>query len=185
MKKVNNVEAYIAGFPSETQKLLLEIRRIITKTAPKADEVISYGMPAYKYHGMLLYFAGNKKHVGLYPMPSAVLHFKKELTSYVTSKSTIQFPIGKKLPVSLVTRIVKFRLAENLEKELKKKSSLDVFPEDLVSPARRALHTAGINTLKKLSQYRESELLSLHGMGPSSIPKLRKALAMKHLSFKK
>jgi uncharacterized protein YdhG (YjbR/CyaY superfamily) len=121
MKKVTTVEEYIASFPKDTQKMLKQMRVIIKKSAPKADEVLSYHMPAYKYHGMVAYFAGHTNHVGLYPMPSAVGKFKKELMKYKTSKSTAQFPIGKPLPVALITKIIKFRVKENLAKMQTKK----------------------------------------------------------------
>ncbi len=121
MKKLgNSVDEYISGQSKEAQVLLKQLRSIIVKTAPKANEVLSYHMPAYKYHGMLLYFAAHKNHVGLYPMPSALKQFQKELVGYKTSKSTIQFPLDKKLPVMLIKKIVKFRVREN---EIKSKKA--------------------------------------------------------------
>jgi uncharacterized protein YdhG (YjbR/CyaY superfamily) len=114
-----DVDGYIKEFPKEEQMMLNKMRSIIRKVAPKAEEVMSYNMPAYKYHGMLVYFAANKNHIGLYPMPSAVIKFKKELSKYKTAKSTIQFPTGEKLPVSLITKIIKFRASENLKKSIK------------------------------------------------------------------
>lgn len=122
MKKVtpqntnNTVDEYITQSPKETAELLRKLQTIIQQEAPDALEVMSYGMPAYKFHGMLVYFAAHTKHVGLYPMPSALIKFEKELTSYVTSKSTIQFPFDKPLPVTLIRKILKFRVKENLEK---------------------------------------------------------------------
>lgn len=112
----HNVDEYIAQFSKETQEHLTKLRSIITKTAPAAEEVMSYKMPAYKYNGMLVYFAAYEHHIGLYPMPSTLSHFKKELAPYVTAKSTIQFPLNKRLPVGLITAIIKFRVQENLEK---------------------------------------------------------------------
>ena len=120
MKKNPDVDAYISKFPAAHKKLLKEIRAIIRTAAPLAEEVTSYGMPAYKYNGMLVYFAGWEKHVAIYPMPSGIIKFQKELSKYKTSKSTAQFPIGEKLPTTLITKIVKFRVAEN---EAKKKKS--------------------------------------------------------------
>ncbi len=116
-----NVDQYILHFPPTTQKLLQQLRKLIRKAAPKAKEVISYGMPAYKLNGMLVYFAGYKKHIGFYAVPSGIAAFKKELENYKTSKGTIQFPLDKPLPLVLVSKIVKFRIKENKEKaELKK-----------------------------------------------------------------
>jgi uncharacterized protein YdhG (YjbR/CyaY superfamily) len=117
MKKPKDVDEYISAFPKETQKLLEQIRAIIKQSAPQAAEVISYSMPGYKLNGMLLWFAGYKNHIGLYPMPSAVEAFKKELSIYRCAKSTVQFSLDKPLPAGLITKIVKFRVAENLGKK--------------------------------------------------------------------
>ena len=120
--KFKTVDQYIAAFPEHTQSMLQELRTTIQKVAPKAEEVISYNMPAFRLNGMLVYYAGNKAHIGFYPMPSAIHAFKKDLASFATSKGAIQFPLDKKLPVTLVKNIVKFRIVENAEKEkLKKK----------------------------------------------------------------
>ena len=120
-KRIANVDEYIAGFSVQHQQLLKQLREIVLKTAPDALEVISYNMPAYKYHGMLAYFAAHTNHVGLYPMASGIKHFENELTKYITSKGTVQFPLDKKLPVTLIKNIIKFRVKENLEKEELKK----------------------------------------------------------------
>lgn len=120
------VDAYIAGFPGSTRELLEQMRATIIKAAPKAEEVISYQMPAYKYEGMLVYFAGYKNHIGFYPTGSGILAFKKELAAYKGSKGAVQFPLDKKLPLALIAKMVKFRIKENLdkakEKAAKKKS---------------------------------------------------------------
>jgi len=121
MKKNKDIDAYIAGFPKSTEKLLKQMRSAIRKAAPAAEEIMSYGMPAYKYQGMVAYFAGHANHVGLYPMPHAVKRFEKELRPYTTAKSTVRFPIGKALPVGLITRMIKLRVKENLEKTKVKK----------------------------------------------------------------
>lgn len=118
---VPNVDFYIAGFPPKTQELLSQLRETIKKAAPEAQEVISYQMPAYKFHGMLAYFAGYKNHIGFYPTGSGIENFKSVLTAYKTSKGTVQFPIDQPLPLQLITEIVKFRVAENLEKVKEKK----------------------------------------------------------------
>jgi uncharacterized protein YdhG (YjbR/CyaY superfamily) len=118
----SSVDAYITQSPKEAKELLQTLRTIIKEEAPDATEVLSYGMPAYKLHGMLVYFAAHAHHVGLYPMPSALIKFEKELTSYVTSKSTIQFPFDKPLPVTLIRKILKFRVKENLAKMKEKKN---------------------------------------------------------------
>lgn len=102
--------------------MLEQMRNIISKAAPAAEEIISYAMPAYRLHGNLVYFAAYKNHLGFYPSSSGVKTFEKELAGYKCSKGAIQFPLDKPLPVKLITRIVKFRVKENTEKaKLKKK----------------------------------------------------------------
>jgi len=120
MQKPVDTDAYIAGYPKETQKNLKLLRATIKKAAPQAEEIISYGMPAYKWNGMLVYFAAYEKHIGFYPGSSGIAAFKKELASYKTSKGTVQFPVDEPVPLPLVARIVKFRLKENQEKALLK-----------------------------------------------------------------
>jgi uncharacterized protein YdhG (YjbR/CyaY superfamily) len=112
----NPVDAYIAGFPESTQALLQQIRETIKAAAPGAEEVISYQMPAYKLNGMLVYFAGYDKHVGFYPTASGIDAFKQEFSRYKWSKGAVQFPLDEPLPLDLITRIVKFKVRENLEK---------------------------------------------------------------------
>ena len=116
MTKPIDVDAYIAGFPEETQKILQQIRAIIREVAPDADELISYGMPAYKLKGPLVYFAAYKNHIGFYPTPSGVTPFEKELSIYKRAKGSAQFPLNKPMPLELITKIVQFRVEENLEK---------------------------------------------------------------------
>ena len=117
--KPENVDEYIAGFPEVTQKHLEQIRSAIKKAVPATEETISYGIPAFNLNGhYLIYFAGYKKHIGLYPVPSGNKIFEKDFARYYTSgKGTIQFPLDKAMPISLVTKIVKFRMKENAEKE--------------------------------------------------------------------
>jgi uncharacterized protein YdhG (YjbR/CyaY superfamily) len=119
MHKPVSVDEYISTFPEDKQKLLQQLRSAIVKAAPGAEEVISYGMPGYKLNGMLVWFAGYTHHIGFYPKPSALVKFKKEISGYKSSKGAVQFPLDKKLPLSLVTEIVKFRLKENLPKTVK------------------------------------------------------------------
>ena len=110
------VDDYIAQQPQAVQAGLTKLRQIVQKVAPDATEVISYGMPAYKLHGMLLYFAVAKNHYGFYAMPGAIAAFKDRLEGYELSKGTIRFPLNKPIPVKLVTDIVRFRVQENLQK---------------------------------------------------------------------
>jgi len=114
MQKAQDVTEYIAMFPKETQKLLMQLRNTIRKTAPDADESISYGMPYYSQQGRLLYFAAFKSHIGFYPLTSAIVAFKKEIEKYKHAKGSVQFPLNEPLPIGLITRIVKFRVKENV-----------------------------------------------------------------------
>lgn len=91
------------------------IRAAIKKAAPKSTEVISYGMPAFKQNKVLVYFAAGKNHIGFYPTPNPIIIFSKELEGYKTSKGAIQFPLDKKIPLNLVSKITKFRVKEDLE----------------------------------------------------------------------
>lgn len=118
--KAKDVDGFIATYPKNIQVLLKELRATIKKAAPKAEEVISYNIPAYKQYGMLVYFAAYKNHIGFYPTPSGVSEFKKELAAYKVSTGAIQFPYDKPLPLSLITKIVKFRVMENTVKEKSK-----------------------------------------------------------------
>ena len=110
------VDAYIAGFPKDAQTLLEQLRTAIMKAAPDAEEVISYQMPAYKYFGMLVYFAGYKNHIGFYPGAAGIETFKKELSIYKGAKGSVQFPLDKPLPIQLIAKIVAFRGKENLKR---------------------------------------------------------------------
>ena len=114
------VDEYIERFPPKVQTLLRKLRKAIIATAPDAEEKISYQIAGYKYHGMLVYFAAHKNHIGLYPAPREVKEFKKELADYKGPKSTVQFPLDKPIPVDLVVRIVKYRMKVNLERQKKK-----------------------------------------------------------------
>ena len=113
-KPVTTVDEYIAAFPKNVQQLLQQMRKCIKKAAPKAEESVSYGMPAYKYLGRpLIYFAGYEKHVGFYATPNGHAQFKKELSIYKQGKGSVQFPIDEALPLTLVGKIVQFRVQEN------------------------------------------------------------------------
>jgi uncharacterized protein YdhG (YjbR/CyaY superfamily) len=119
---VKNIDEYIDSFPEDIQVKLQALRKAINKAAPVAEETISYMMPAFKYHGMLVYFAGYKNHIGFYPGAAGVEAFKKELSVYKGAKGSVQFPLDQPLNVSLINKIVKFRVKQNLEKaKLKKK----------------------------------------------------------------
>ncbi|MEY3842827.1 MAG: hypothetical protein RIR80_398 [Bacteroidota bacterium] len=114
------VSLYIATFPKATQALLKELRECIATTIPNATELISYGMPAYKQHGVLVYFAAYKNHIGFYPTANGIKQFESEFGQYKFSKGAVQFPIDEKLPLKLIIKMVKFRAKEDLAKFNKK-----------------------------------------------------------------
>lgn len=117
---VKDIDEYISMQTENVRRSLEKMRQAIRKAAPNAEEVISYQMPAFKYHGALVYFAAYKKHIGFYPMPSGIEAFKDELSIYKGAKGTVQFPHSSPIPLGLITKIVKFRLKENLEKAKQK-----------------------------------------------------------------
>ncbi len=112
-KRPSSVDAYIASAPKDAQAKLQEIRAAIISAAPNAEEKISYGMPYYSLNGRLAYFRLAKTHLGLYIPPPIIPDLEKELTDYVTAKSTIQFPLTKKLPITLIKKLVKARAKYN------------------------------------------------------------------------
>lgn len=111
-----NIDEYIAGFPQDVQKILEEIRMKIRKAAPQAEETIKYRMPTFTLEGNLVHFAAFKNHIGFYPIPTGIEAFKKELSQYKGGKGSVQFPLDKPIPLDLISRIVKFRVKENLER---------------------------------------------------------------------
>ena len=121
-RKFKTVDEYLSALSRDKRKILKDLRQIIKQAAPDAEELISYNMPAYKYHGMLVYYAVHTEHIGFYPGNNVVNQvFKDELKEYKTSKGTVQFPINKSIPKNLIIKIVKFRVKENLGKEKAKR----------------------------------------------------------------
>lgn len=121
MKAYRDIDSYIAAYPKDVQTLLKKMRSTLKKAAPKAEEKISYGIPTLTFHGNLVHYGAFKTHIGFFPASSGVSAFKKELSKYKTSKGTIQFPLDKTLPLTLVTKITKFRVKENSAKASKRK----------------------------------------------------------------
>ena len=121
--KPTDIDEYIARFPLNTREILEQIRVIIKKIVPEAEETISYGIPTFNFNGTyLIYFAAYKNHIGLYPVPGAIDQVDKDFASYKTSgKGTIQFPLKKPMPLNLITELVKFKVKEKLDKAEKKK----------------------------------------------------------------
>ncbi len=120
--KPKNIDAYIAGFPEGTQKILEQIRDLIKKLAPDAEEAISYGIPAFMQNNTyVVYFAGYKNHIGMYPIPKGDDAFKIEISRFKMGKGSIQFPLDKPMPLNLINKIVKFSIKDNVERAEKKK----------------------------------------------------------------
>lgn len=119
--KAENIDEYIASFPKDTQKLLQEMRTVIRKAAPEAEEAIKYAIPTFTLNGNLVHFAAFKNHIGFYPAPNGIEAFKKEVSVYEAGKGTLQFPLDQPLPLALISKIVKFRVKESLAKTKTKK----------------------------------------------------------------
>lgn len=208
--RFTDTESYIDSFPEDVRQILQQLRSAIKEAAPEAEETIKYAMPTYVQYGNVVHFAAYKNHIGFYATPTGHAAFEKELSAYKSGKGSVQFPIDQPVPLDLVKEIVRFRVLENKAKSKKKKtlrtcknghryeksSDCPVCPacekesaqrENFLSllgaPARRALEGKGIVNEETLSQYKEKEVLQLHGLGQSSLPVLREALSKKGLSF--
>lgn len=114
-KPAKNIDEYIATFPAPVQERMKKLRVTIKKAAPAAKEAISYSIAGFKLNGELIYFAGFKNHIGIYPVPRSEEAFKKELAEYKGGKGTAQFPHDKPMPLGLITKIVKYRMKANKE----------------------------------------------------------------------
>ena len=118
--RFNSVDQYIKTLPPASKEKIIELRNLIKKIAPEAEELISYNMPSFNYHGRLVYYAAFKSHIGFYPMASGIAAFQNEITKYKWAKGSVQFPLDKPLPSALIKKIIQFRIKENREKfELK------------------------------------------------------------------
>ena len=114
--KPKTIDEYIAGFPLDIQEILERIRMTIKEAAPDAEETIKYQMPTFALKGNLVHYGAFKKHIGFYPVPTGIEAFKDELSTYVGGKGSVQFPLDQPIPFDLISRIVKFRVKENLER---------------------------------------------------------------------
>ena len=114
------IDEYIGTFPANVQDTLQKLRQTIGRAAPGAKETISYQIPTFTLEGNLVHFAGFKNHIGFYPASSGIEAFKNELSRYKGAKGSVQFPINEPLPLPLISRIVKFRVKENLAGKKKK-----------------------------------------------------------------
>lgn len=120
-KNVADIDSYIASFPPEVQEKLEQIRNTIRQSAPEATEAIKYAIPTFVWHGNLVHFAAFKSHMGFYPAPTGMAEFEKELAPYKQGKGSVQFPMSEELPLSLVSKIVAFRIRENSKNQKGKK----------------------------------------------------------------
>jgi uncharacterized protein YdhG (YjbR/CyaY superfamily) len=121
-KKPQDIDSYISLFPDDVQTVLQEVRATIRRAAPDAEETISYQMPAFRQHGILVYFAAWKKHVGLYPPITGDKAIEKAITRYAGPKGNLQFPLDEPVPLDLIERIVKLRVKQDSAKaEAKRK----------------------------------------------------------------
>ncbi|HLE04865.1 MAG TPA: DUF1801 domain-containing protein [Anaerolineales bacterium] len=111
-----SIDEYIAGFPQDVQDKLEKIRSTIKTAAPDAEETISYRMPTFTLKGNLVHFAAFKRHIGFYPTPTATAKFQRELSAYKGAKGSVQFPLDQPIPFALISKVVKFRAKENLER---------------------------------------------------------------------
>ncbi|MBS0031838.1 iron chaperone [Chitinophaga sp. 22321] len=117
--KFNTVDEYMATLPEEAGAVLEKVRQIILETAPGAEEVISYQLPALRFHGMLIYYSAYKEHYSLsFPSGTLFKDLAKDLEGYELGKSTVKFLLNKPIPKKLIQAIVKHRMAENLEREI-------------------------------------------------------------------
>lgn len=112
MTNSKTIDIFIAQFPPDVQTILQKIRSIVRHEAPQAEEVLTYGIPTFKLHGKnLIHFSAFATHIGLYPTPSAIVAFKKELAPYKTAKGSVQFPLAEPIPYGLISRITQYRIA--------------------------------------------------------------------------
>lgn len=121
MEKPASIDEYIAAFPADVQEVLQKVRETVKTAVPLATEAISYGMPTFKLEGNLVHFGAFKEHLGFYPIPSGLEQFNAELAPYKGGKGSVQFPYNQPIPYALISKIVQFRAAENLEKAAAKR----------------------------------------------------------------
>ena len=177
---------------SPQRETMLAMRKIILEIIPNAEEVISYGMPAFKVDGNVVAgLLSHKNHVGFYPFSGSVLgNFKSDLKNYKQTKSALHIPIDKPLSKSLLKKLLKARISlcpvQRGEVDLNKYEKLDGVWRDLglAAPARRALVDAKLLKISDLKKFSETDLKKLHGMGPNAIKTLKSAMKKSKISFK-
>jgi uncharacterized protein YdhG (YjbR/CyaY superfamily) len=121
-KKSTDIDGYISQLPDDVQAVLRDVREAIRRAAPDAEETISYQMPAFRQHGILVYFAAWKKHIGLYPPISGDKAVEQAVARYAGPKGNLQFPLDEPMPLALIERIVKLRVKQDTEKAAAKRN---------------------------------------------------------------
>lgn len=205
------IDEYIASFPTEVQKVLEQVRKVIKEVAPAAEETISYAIPTYKLNKKyLVYFAAHSQHIGLYPFLQNKIEYK-QFDPYKAGKGTLQFALNKPLPLEVIQSFIELRLRENEATATANKTKRtcenghtyyktsdcstcpiceqETKPSDgqfskIAAPARRALQSKGITTASQLAKYSKKEVLSLHGMGKAALQTLEQILEENKLKFK-
>ena len=178
--------------PSPQRETMLAMRKSILEIIPRAEEVISYGMPAFKVDGNVVAgLLSHKNHVGFYPFSGSVLgNFKSELKNFKQTKSALHVPSDKPLSKALISKLIKARISlcpvQRGEVDLNKYEKLDGVWRDLglAAPARRALVDAKLLKISDLKKFSETDLKKLHGMGPNAIKTLKSAMKKSKISFK-
>jgi len=186
------VKALYAAAPPVHRKTMLAMRSRILEIVPTAEEVVSYGMPAFKLDGKIVAgMMAAKNHVGYYPFSGSVLHlFPQELAKYTTTKSALHVPIDQPLSKSLIAKLIKARISQCPVKRgqvsLLRYEKLDGYWRDLgiAAPARRGLVDGKLYTLGDLQRITGSELLEIHGMGPKAADVIRKEMKRKRIHFR-
>ena len=186
------VRKFYQSAKSPHKETMIEMRKRILQIVPKAEEVVSYGMPAFKVEGNIV--AGlleNKKHVGYYPFSGSVLHlFEKDLAKYSHTKSAVHVPVDKPLPKSLISKLIKARISQCPVKQgkvdLKKYQELDGYWRELglAAPARRGLVDNKIYTLAHLKKWSEKDFMKIHAMGPTAAKIIKAEMKRKKVRFK-
>jgi len=120
LAQAETIDSYISAAPTEVRLILEKVRRTIRKAAPGAEETIKYRLPTFVLHGNLVHFGAFKNHIGFYATPGGNAAFRKELSAYQGAKGSVQFPLKEPMPLDLITRMVKFRVKENMVRQAAK-----------------------------------------------------------------
>ena len=184
----NDIDVYLKSFTGLKLTRLTEMRSILRSVLPDAEECLSYGMPAYRLGKVLVYFAGNKEHIGFYPTPGPIKEFAHELSQWKYSKGAIQFPYSEPLPLKLIVKIASKRLHDIVKQDSSKHCSLrtnpkkakefdaairtmesELYQSGLAKPALRALINLNVYTIAELKSIKSETLSQAHGIGSKAM----------------